>query len=269
MPRAFWKGVISFGMVAIPVRMYVATETKPLSFHLLHGKCLTRPKQVLYCATDNEYFNQKETVRGFEYAKDRYVVLTEADFNKVPIKTSHAIDILAFCQAKEIDPIYYSGSHYLEPEELGTKPFRLLSEALQKTGLLGIAKVVFQRREHLCCLRPFEDIIALHTLLYDGEIVSRKELTPAKVTVKAEEVDLALSLVKAMVRPFQPAEYKDEYQAALKTIVEAKVKGEEVVAPREEKVEIGDLMAALRASIEATKKEPRKESRKEKEAAPA
>ncbi len=263
MPRAFWKGVISFGMVAIPVRMYVATETKPLSFHLLHKKCLTRPKQVLYCANDSEYFDQKETVRGFEYAKDRYVVLDEADFKKVSIKTSHAIDILAFCQASEIDPIYYSGSHYLEPEELGTKPFRLLSETLQKTGLLGIAKVVFQRREHLCCLRPMENIIALHTLHYPGEIVSRKELTPAKVTVKADEVDLAVSLVKAMVRPFKPEEYKDEYQAALKTIVEAKVRGEEIVAPREEKVEIGDLMAALRASIEATRKEGKKEKAKE------
>ncbi len=269
MPRAFWKGVISFGMVAIPVRMYVATETEPLSFHLLHSKCLTRPKQVLYCDTDNEYFGQKETVRGFEYAKDRYVVLDDSDFKKVPIKTSHAIDILAFCQEKEIDPVYYSGSHYLEPEELGTKPFRLLSETLRKTGLLGIAKVVFQRREHLCCLRPLDDIIALHTLHYEGEIVSRKDLAPAKVSVKAEEVDLAVSLVKAMVRPFDPGEYKDEYQSALRAIVEAKVKGEEIVAPREEKVEIGDLMAALRASIEATKKEPKKSTRKDKEAAPA
>ena len=110
MPRAFWKGVISFGLVAIPVKMYVGTESKTLSFHLLHKKCLTRPKQVLHCETDNEYFSIKDTVRGYEVAKEQYVVLDDSDFEKVPIKTSHAIDILGFVEAKEIDPIYYYGS---------------------------------------------------------------------------------------------------------------------------------------------------------------
>src|SRR4030042_5122124 len=119
MARAFWKGVISFGRVAMPVKMYVGTQGKSLSFRLLHKKCLTRPKQVLHCETDNEYFGIKDTVRGYEVAKDEYVVLKDSDFEKVPIKTAHVIDITGFVQADEIDPSYYSAIHYIEPEELG------------------------------------------------------------------------------------------------------------------------------------------------------
>jgi DNA end-binding protein Ku len=256
MPRAFWKGVISFGLVAIPVKMYVGAESKTLSFHLLHKKCLTRPKQVLHCETDNEYFGIKDTVRGYEVAKEQYVVLNEADFEKVPIRTSHAIDILGFAEAKEIDPIYYSGIHYLEPEELGAKPFQLLREALVKTGRVGIGKVTFQRREHLACLRPLEDIIVLHTMHYDTEIIPRQDITPPKTKVNEAELNMAVSLVKAMAKSFKPEDYKDEYKEALKIVVEAKVKGEKIVAPVVPKAEIGDLMAALRASIEAARKEP-------------
>jgi len=256
MPRAFWKGVISFGLVAIPVKMQVGTETKALSFHLLHKKCLTRPKQVLHCDTDNEYFNMKDTVRGFEIAKDMYVVLTDNDFDNVPVKTSHAIDIVGFVEANEIDPMYYYGIHYLVPEELGAKPFRLLREALEKTGRVGIAKVTFQRREHLCCLRPFEDILLLHTMHYDSEVLSRKELAPPKPQVAKAELDMAVSLIKAMAKSFEPKDYRDEYQEALKKLIEAKSAGEKIVAPVAPKAEIVDLMEALRASIAAKKKEP-------------
>jgi len=256
MPRAFWKGVISFGLVAIPVKMYLGTESKTLSFHLLHKKCLTRPKQVLHCEIDNEYFGTKETVRGYEIAKEQYVVLDDSDFERVPIKTSHAIDILGFVEAKEIDPIYYYNAHYLEPEALGAKPFQLLRGALEKTGRLGIAKVAFQRREHLGCLRPLEDILVLHTMHYENEILPRKEITPPKTRVTAAELDMAVSLVKAMAKSFNPEDYNNEYHQALKRVIEAKIKGEKIVAPAMPREEIGDLMAALRASIETAKKEP-------------
>jgi DNA end-binding protein Ku len=256
MPRAFWKGVISFGLVAIPVKMYVGIKSKTLDFHLLHKKCLTRPKQVLYCETDNEYFGIKETVRGYEVAKERFVVLNDADFEKVPIKTSHAIDIVGFVEAKEIDPIYYYGVHFIEPEELGTKPFQLLKEALMKTGRVGIAKVTFQRKEHLGCLRPFEDILALQSIHYVDEILPRNEIASPKAKVIETELDMAISLVKAMAKSFNPDDYKDEYDEALKKLVEAKLKGEKIVTPATPKVEITDLMTALRASIKSAKKEP-------------
>lgn len=256
MPRAFWKGVISFGLVAIPVKMYVGTESKTLSFHQLHKKCLTRPKQVLHCETDDEYFSTKETVRGYEVDKDQWVVLEERDFEKVPIKTSHSIEIHGFAEAKEIDPLYYYGIHYLQPEELGIKPFLLLRQALEQTGRVGIAKVSFQRREHLACLRPIDDILALHTMHYGDEILSRKELAPPKSSVTKAELDLAISLVTAMGRGFNPVDYKDEYREALSKVVEAKIKGEKIIAPPAPKIEIEDLMAALRASIAEAKREP-------------
>src|SRR4030067_571759 len=115
MARSFWKGVISFGLVAIPVKMYVAAETKGTDFHLLHKKCLPRPKQTYYCASDNEYISLKDMVRGYEYTKDQYVVLDDNDFEKVPVKTTHTIEITSFVDFNEIDPVYFYGSHYLEP----------------------------------------------------------------------------------------------------------------------------------------------------------
>lgn len=251
MARAFWKGVISFGLVAIPVKMYTGTESKTLAFHLLHRKCLTRPRQVLHCETDDEYFGLKDTVRGYEVDKDQYVVLDESDFEKVPVRTLHSIDIFGFVEARDIDPIYYYGIHYLKPEKLGAGPFRLLREALVKTGRVGVAKVAFQRREHLVCLRPLDDILVLHTMHYESELRPRKNLAPPRVEVAQNELDMAVSLVNAMATEFDPAAYRDEYRDALQKVIDVKIKGEEITAPAIPTVEISDLMAALRASIES------------------
>jgi len=177
MTRAFWKGAISFGLVNIPVKMYVAAESSSPGFHYLHKKCLTRPKQVLYCEKDKEYITIEDAVLGYEYAKGQFAIFKDEDFEKVPVKTTHTIEIDGFVNASEIDPIYFYASHYLEPEELGTKPFALLHEALLKTERTGIAKVSFQRREHLVCLRPFEDILTLHSLHYSSEIRPMGDIT--------------------------------------------------------------------------------------------
>lgn len=256
MARAFWKGAISFGMVSIPVKMYVATVSRTPAFHLLHKKCLTRPKQTLYCQEDNEYFGIKETVRGFEYAKDQYMVLKESDFEKVPVKTSHTIEITGFVNALEIDPIYFYGGHYLEPEDFAVKPFCLLREALRKTGRFGIAKVAFQRREHLCCLRPKDSLLVLQTMHFQDEIMPTSEINIPEKEVAASELKLAESLVEAMIKKFQPKEYKDDYREALEKLVQAKVQGEEIKVMKVPKIEeIPDLMSALRASIESASKE--------------
>ena len=255
MAKAFWRGAISFGMVSIPVRMSLATETKTPSFNLLHKKCLTRPKQVLYCKKDNEYFSVKDTVRGYEYAKGQYIVFSESDFESVPTKTLHTIAILGFVESKDIDPIYYYDSHYLEPEELGIKPFCLLRTTLAKTGRLGIAKVAFQRREHLCTLRPLDEIMVLHTMHYHDEILPRHELAPPKTELKSEEVEMATALVNAMSKKFKPDDYQDEYALVLQKLIEAKVEGQEIEAPPEvPEVKFEDLMSALRASIEEAQK---------------
>jgi DNA end-binding protein Ku len=254
MSKAFWKGVISFGMVVIPVKIYVATETKSISFHVLHKKCLTRPKQIWHCEKDNEYFPSKDTVRGYEYAKEQYIVLDEDDFKKVPVKTAHSIGILGFVAAQEIDPLFFQNSHYLEPETLGVKPFSLLNSALTKTKKVGIAKVAFQRREHLCALRPLGSIMALHSLFYADEILSYSDLAQPDQQNSPAEMEMATSLVNAMAMPFKPGDYKDEYAKGLKKMVEAKLKGVELKTPEEPKAEIPDLMAALKASLATAKK---------------
>jgi DNA end-binding protein Ku len=259
MARAFWKGVISFGMVVIPVKMYVAVEPRTINFHMLHKKCLTRPKQVLHCDKDEEYFTSKDTVRGYEYARGQYIVLDEEDFRRVPVRTAHSIDIQGFVESKEVDLIYYQGSHYIEPEELGAKPFALLKETLLKTDRVGIARVTFQRREHLAALRPLDNVMVLHSLYYHDEILSPDEPAPAKPQLSAAELEMAASLVKAMAAHFRPQEYQDSYRDALKQMVAAKLKGVAVKAPEEPQAEITDLMAALKASLEAArakKKEP-------------
>jgi DNA end-binding protein Ku len=256
MARAFWKGVISFGMVVIPVKMYVATQPRPLNFHILHKKCLTRPKQVWFCEHDEQYISSQDTTRGYEYAKDQYVVMNESDFKKVPVKTTHTIDITGFVKAEDIDSIYFQGSHYLEPEELGAKPFSLLREVLSRTKQIGIAKVTFQRREHLCTIRPLDEIIALETLYYHDEILDRSELSPKKVILSEKELDMATSLVKAMAARFNPKDYHDEYREALKQVIEAKLKGVEIKTLEEPEARIPDLMEALKASVEAARKKP-------------
>lgn len=255
MARSFWKGVISFGMVAIPVKMYVATETKTTSFHVLHKKCHNRLKQMWYCPVDDQYLSLQDSVKGYEYAPDQYVVLDDKDFEKVPVKTLHSINITGFVESKEIDPIYFRGSHYLEPDELGVKPFLLLREALAKTHRLGIAKVTFQRQEHLCCLRPLDDLLVLHTMYFHDEILPKDQLAPAKQAVNRDELEMATRLIDTMAKSFKPEDYKDEYHAALKKLIEAKIEGQEIKTPKESKVVIKDLMEALRTSIETAKKE--------------
>lgn len=254
MPRPFWKGVISFGMVAIPVKMSVAIETKTLVFHYLHKKCHNRPKQVLYCVEDNEYFNTSEAVRGYEYSKNQYVIFEEDDFDKVPIRTTHSIDIVSFVKAKEIDTTYYSDFHYLEPEKLGGKPFALLKTVLEKTGMVGIAKVTFQKREHLCCLRPLDKILVLQTIHYKQDILPGYDLAPPAQKLTTVELEMATKLVEAMATTFKPEEYHDEYSLALQKMVESKLKGVEIKTPKVEKVKFEDLMTALKESVAAAGK---------------
>lgn len=250
MAKAFWKGAISFGMVAIPVRVSVATEHKAPGFHYLHKKCLTRPKQVWYCPTDDEYIRLQDMDKGFEYSKGQYVVLDESDFKKITIKSTHTIDIFGFVEPQEIDPIYYFSSHYLEPEEIGLKPFRLFRDALVKTQTVGLAKVTFQRREYLCCVRPWETTMTLHTLYYQSEVRPFTEAVSSRQKANAVELDVAVSLIKVMMTRFKPLEYKDEYGLALEKLIRAKSQGRETETPKVPRAKSIDLMTALRQSIE-------------------
>jgi len=260
MARAFWKGAINFGMVVIPVRMVVATKSEKPRFHLLHRKCMNRVNQVLYCPVDDEYLDSRDVVRGYEYVKGRYVVVEDEDLEKVPLKTAHTIDIASFVRQQDIEPLYYYDAHYLVPEEISGKPFALFRQALIDTDCAGLGKVAFQRREHLCSIRPFDKALILHTLHYQHEIQDiNGELPHAEFT--KDELKMAKSLITEMTTAFKPQEYRDEYRTALREIIQAKLEGEEVVAPKVKKAkEAPDLMTALRQSLESAREHKNKAS---------
>jgi len=267
MPRSIWNGVISFGMVSIPVKLYTATQSKDISFHLLHKECNTRLQQLRWCPTHERAVEWSEVVRGYEYARDEHVILTEEDFEKLPLPSKQTVELSAFVKAEEIDPVYYEKSYYLEPDAKGIKPFALLMTALREKGLTGIAKIAVRNKEQLCALRPMDGTLILETLFYPDEIrVEKTELPDVKISDK--ELEMAYTLIDLLSEEFEPEKYKDEYRDALMKLIEAKLEGEElpeVAAAGPAKVT--DIMSALRASVEAAKK--RKKGDEDEEEAPA
>lgn len=256
MPRSMWKGAISFGLVTIPIRLYTATSEKDVRFHLLHEKCHTRIKQQRYCAYDDEVVPWNDVVRGYELTADEFVVMDDADFEKVPVATTHTIDISDFVQAEDIDPIYYDSTYYVEPEEIAGKPYALLREALQKTKRVAIAKVALRQKEQLATLRVNDDgVIVMETMFYPDEIRETEELEipTARTKISDRELDMATSLVDMLSGPFEPEKYRDEYRDALLEVIEAKAEGKQIKKPAPAPGKVTDLMSALRQSIEAAK----------------
>lgn len=255
MPRSIWNGLITFGMVSIPVKLFVATESKDVTFHQLHASCHSRLKQLRWCPVCDREVTWDEIVRGYEYAKGQYVVLTDEDFEKLPLPSQRVIELSAFVNAEEIDPVYYEKSYYLEPDEAGIKPFALLMRALKEKGLTAIAKIAIRNKERLCALRPYDGTLMLETLYYPDELRVQRGVELPAVEVSERELAMAYQLIDLLAEPFDPEKYRDEYRAALMEIIDAKVQGQELVAPPPAaEAKVTDLMAALQASVEAAMK---------------
>jgi DNA end-binding protein Ku len=252
-PRSIWKGVITFGMVSIPVRLLPATQDKDVSFHLLHKPDHSRIKFKRFCAAEDEEVPQDDLVRAFEVSKDQYVEVTDEDMDKLPLPAKHTIELTAFVKANDIDPIYYDQSYYLEPEETGLKPYALLVKVLEKKNVTGVASIAIRNKESLCALRPLDGTILLETLYYPDEIRER-ELAAPDVLVNDRELAVAATLVDALAESFDPAKYHDHYREALLELIASKAEGREVVVPEGgQAAPVTDLMSALRASIEAAR----------------
>jgi DNA end-binding protein Ku len=255
MARAIWSGSISFGMVTIPVKLYGATESKDISFNLLHATCGTRLKQVRWCPTDEVEVPWNETARGYEYAKGQYVVLTDEDFEKLPLPSKHSIELGAFVEEAEIDPVFYERSYYLAPDERAQKPYALLLRALEKKKLAAVATITIRKKEQLCALRPQDGVMMLATLFYPDEVRARPEVETGGAKVTDRELDMAFTLIELLRKPFDPSEYQDRYREALEEVIEAKLEGREVVeSPAPQDGKVIDLADALRRSVEAAKK---------------
>ncbi|RTL40664.1 MAG: Ku protein [Candidatus Melainabacteria bacterium] len=262
MPRAIWSGVISFGLVSIPVKLYTATESKSLSFHQLHEKCKTRIKEQRWCPHCDKQVDYDEIVKGFEYSKGDYVVVTRDDLEELPLPSKNIINISAFIKAEEIDPLYFNGSYYLEPEKLAQKPCALFMHAMEEKGMVAIGTLALRNKERLCSLRVLGGNLLVEMLLYPDEIrVDMDKKLPAAKLSK-QELSMASSLIDMMTQDFQPDDYEDHYREALQALIKAKIDGDETIEQPEETkpTRVVDLMEALRASVENAKSSRSKKS---------
>jgi DNA end-binding protein Ku len=252
-----WKGAISFGLVTIPVSVYPATDEKTLRFNQLHDADGGRIRMKRTCSIDGEEVDFEHIVKGYEYEKDRYVVLSDEEFDAVPVESSRAIDIVQFVDLDQIDPMMFKKSYYLVPEETGAKAYALLREAMRRDDRVGIAKVSFRDKEHLAALRFKEDAFVLETMFWPDEIRAA-DFGDVNVDVKVrdQELEMARQLIDNLTSEWAPEQFRDEYREALLKIVEAKIEGKEieVVAP-EPTAKVVDLMEALKASVAAAKKQ--------------
>ena len=255
MPRAIWSGSISFGMVTIPVKLFGATESRDIRFNLLHATCGSKLEQKRWCSTDDVEVPWSETVRGYEFAKGQYVKLTEEDFEQLPLSSKHTIELSAFVEEREIDPVFYEKSYYLEPGERAEKPYALLLKALEEKMLSATASITIRKKEQLCVLRPHQGVIMLETLFYPDEIRQERGVDLGKAKVSERELEMAFMLIELLKKPFDPSEHRDHYREALAQLIEAKLEGKQVVSEpaRRESVVI-DLAEALKRSVEAAKK---------------
>jgi DNA end-binding protein Ku len=258
MARSMWRGAIQFGLVTIPVKLYLATEQSGIGFNLLHATCLNRIQMKVYCPHHDEIIPRSETVRGYEWSKGKYVVITEEDMDSVPLKTMRSIEIELFVKAaRENAPTQFvKQAYYLEPEQIGAKAFYLLKSVLAEQSKSAICKIVLKDREQLAALNPFAKTMLLTTLHWPDEIRAMDELNlpEDEIEIKASEKKMAEQLVASMTGEFDADEYADEYREALMAVIEKKVAGEKP-EPQERAAptNITDLMAALEASVAAAR----------------
>jgi len=255
-----WRGAVQFGLVTIPVKLYRATEESGIGFNLLHASCLNRIQMKVYCPYHDEVIPRSETVRGYEWSKGRYVVVTDEDIEAVPLKTLRAIEIEMFVDARDEahGAQFVKQAYYLEPETIGAKAFYLLKSVLADQGKTAICKVVLKDREQLAAIHPYAKTLLLTTLHWPDEVRAADELNlpEDQVTIKPAERRMAEQLVASMTGDFSADDFRDDYRQALMAVIERKVAGEqpEPAAPVEEPTQLADLMAALEASVAAARR---------------
>ena len=251
--RSIGSATVSFGLVSIPVRLYVATHSEQPSFNLIHGVCKSRIKQQTWCPRCERVVERSELVKGREVAKDQYVLFTDDELKALEAAASQAIDIQEFVPLADVDPVYFQDTHYLGPDKGGDKAYQLLAEAMRDTGMVALAQHVSRGKERLVLIRPFADGLALHTLYYADEVRAFDEIERGpKATVKPAETNLARKLIEQLAADgFTPQQYHDHWRERLQEAVDQKIAGEEVAVPAVQpaQAKVIDLMEALKQSL--------------------
>jgi DNA end-binding protein Ku len=253
--RSIWRGAVSFGLVSIGVKLYSATEDHDIRFHQVHKTDGGRVKYKRVCSVDGEEVEYNDIAKGFELPDGQLVVLTDEDFEQLPLGTTHEIEVLQFVDQAQIDPIHFEKTYYLEPDGVATRPYVLLLTALENAGQVAITKIAIRQRESLAALRVRDGVLVLHTMRWPDEI-RRPDFgfLDEDVPVRPQELAMAESLISTMAGDFDPSAFSDDYREAMQALLEAKQSGGEVQqAPEAADAGGGavvDLMSALRRSVE-------------------
>ncbi|MDP9205406.1 MAG: Ku protein [Gemmatimonadota bacterium] len=258
---AIWKGSLTFGLVNIPVELKTAVRADHISFRLLHKEDLSPIKYERVCQAEGEPVPWNEIVKGYEYEKGKFVIVTEEDFKAAALEQSKTIDILDFVKEDEIDPRYFETPYYLVPSKGGEKAYALLREAIRQTGSVGIGKIIIRQTQHLAGVKVVGDALVLEIMRFANELVDANEFNfPSREAVRPQELQMAEQLVANLAEPFDATRYTDEYRANLMRVIKAKMKGKKVKLEEPEGEapdrDVLDLMSRLRASLEegSTKK---------------
>jgi DNA end-binding protein Ku len=255
---AIWKGSITFGLVSIPVELRSAVRSDNLSFRMLHEEDLSPIKYERVCAADGQPVPWGEIVKGYEYTKGKFVVMTDEDFKAAALETSKVIDIIDFVKEDEVDPRFFETPYFLLPTKGGEKAYALLREAIRQTGSIGIGKIIIRQTQHLAGVKVIGDAIVLEIMRFANELVDTTEFSfPKADTIRPQELQMAEQLIGNLAEPFEPSKYTDDYRANLLRIIKGKMKGKKVTLeePVREPADAGviDLMSRLRESLEQAK----------------
>jgi DNA end-binding protein Ku len=268
--RSIASLTVSFGLVSIPVRLYSATEsTKAISFNFLHKDCGSRLRQQYFCIKEEVPVAREEMVKGYEFAKDQYVLFTPEELKSFEEAGTHMAEITEFVPIDKVDPVYYDKAYYLAPDKGGAKPYALLAKAMQQSGRCALGRWAARGKQYIVMIRPVEEGLVMQQLLYAGEVRSIKEVEIPETEVKEAELKLAKQLIDAQSSDtFDPSQYTDQVSTRIEAAIEKKVQGQEISMTEEPAVgaQVIDLMEALRASLS---KKPAAPAAKAKAAAPA
>ena len=258
--RSIWRGAINFGLIHIPVRLYSASKDRELKFKLLHKKDLSEIRYARICKEDGKEVPWEDIVKGYEYRKGDYVVLTEDDFERADPKKTKTIEILDFTGEDEIDTMLYETPYYLEPEPGALKAYHLLREALKRSKKVAVGNFVLRQHEHLGVIKPHGDVLVLNQLRYSSELLSPKGLHIPKEHVSGKEIEVALKFIEELTKSFKPGEYSDTYTDEVKKIIQQKAKGKKIKIKHEKapSPKIHDIMSLLKGSLEQHKKRRKK-----------
>ena len=266
--RAIWKGSISFGLVNIPIALYPATRREDLKFRLLRESDLSPVNYKRVAEKDGKEVPWEQIVKGYEYEKGKFVVLNEKDFQRVDLEATQTVDIKDFVDVEEIDPMYFYKPYYLEPQKGGDKAYVLLRETLEKSGKVGIAKVIIKTRQYLAGVKPLKHALVLELMHFAEELADAEKLNVPKKSSEPgkRELDMAQALVESMTSEWDPKKYKDDYRDALMEVIEEKVEsgGEEIEEkpkPKKPSSKVIDLVAVLQESLEKSQGGKKKKRR--------